>query len=145
MRILLVEDNPIEALALKRMIEEQSPSAEVVIVDTLAKMEAKAHEDFDIALVDLNLPDAGPQEMVAALQDCDLPVAVITGHGYPDLAGDVGDKLGIPVMIKPSSRPDMESIARNVIGLARYRQRQERELEELRSLKIFKAVDGKGK
>lgn len=144
LRILLVEDNPVEALTLKRIIEEQSPNACVEIVDTLAKMTALAREDFDIALVDLNLPDADPREMIQALKNFDLPVAVITGHGYPELAEEVGETLGLPVMIKPSSRLDIESIARNVIGLASFRQHQERELQELRALKIFKAVDGKG-
>lgn len=142
MRILIVEDNPIEALTLRRSIEEQSPGATVAIVDTLEKMRAAQSADYDIALVDLHLPDADANDMIAALEDCDLPVAVITGHGYPEIAERVGEKLGLPVMIKPSSRLDIESIAKNVIGLAKFRRAQERELEELRALKIFNALDG---
>lgn len=140
-RILLVEDNPVEARLFKKIIEDQNKEAVVTIVDTLEKMEhaKRGGGEYDIALVDLNLPDADPQMVIDSLEDFELPCAVITGHGYPDIAGQVGRKLGLPIMIKPSSRLDIESVARNVIGLAEYRAQQERELEELRALKIFKA------
>lgn len=140
-RILIVEDNPIEARLLKAMIEGQSGEAFVTIIETLEKMTAAKHGEFDIALVDLNLPDADPQQVIDALEHFDIPVAVITGHGYPDIAGQVGRKLGLPIMIKPSSRLDIESIARNVIGLAEYREQQERELQELRQLRIFNSPE----
>lgn len=152
MKILLVEDNPIEAHALQSLIKEQGDVVSVDVVGTLEELQNSVSAGYDVALVDLNLPDATAEEMIEALRTIELPTMVITGTGHPEVCGQVGRKLGVSVMMKPTSRMDMESIARNVIGVAEFREEREREfakqaeeLAELRKLKIFEAVKSEDK
>lgn len=130
-RILLVEDNPLDALLLRRLIEDQGGS--VVVCDTAAKLAKIDLGQFDFALLDLSLPDSDSDQTLKVVSGLPIPRAVLTSHGYPEMAYTAG-RLGVPVLIKPSSHLDMATIARNVIGMAEAAREREEELAELRTI-----------
>ena len=89
-RLLLVEDNPVDALCLKQTLEE-SKGANFAIsrVETLAEGKARLEqEDFDVLVLDLGLPDSQGLETFAAFRDCApaTPIVVLSGLEDEDLA-----------------------------------------------------------
>lgn len=68
-RFLVLEDHPIVQLGLRQLIAGRWPDARVDIVSTLGEAQSRAAtEDYDIALVDLNLPDAVGLDSVTVLK-----------------------------------------------------------------------------
>jgi PAS domain S-box-containing protein len=90
MKILYVEDNPRDAELLKRALNEQDPKMQVDIAVTLKQAEAKLQEayNYDLALVDLQLPDGSGFDLLKEIRKQELPLAVIilTGHGDEEAA-----------------------------------------------------------
>lgn len=82
-RLLLVEDNPAQARLIRDQLGEADPTGfEVTHAPTLAGALAAARSDrFDVALLDLGLPDSEPAGTLAAFQAGapGLPVVVLTG------------------------------------------------------------------
>jgi two-component system OmpR family sensor kinase len=83
-RILLVEDNPGDALLLKEALREfnHTPPFELIHVERLlAGIERANQEKFVAVLLDLSLPDANGVETVTRMQrEAEaLPIVVLTG------------------------------------------------------------------
>jgi len=83
MRLLLLEDNPTDALLVEVALEEMPGASPILThVETLAQAAgALEGERFDVALVDLNVPDGqglGNFERLQALAP-QMPVIVLTG------------------------------------------------------------------
>jgi two-component system, OmpR family, sensor kinase len=83
-RILLVEDNPGDALLLKEALREfnHTPPFELIHVERLlAGIERAKQEKFVAVLLDLSLPDANGVETVTRMQrEAEaLPIVVLTG------------------------------------------------------------------
>jgi signal transduction histidine kinase/DNA-binding response OmpR family regulator len=81
-RILLVEDNPGDARLIKEVLSETRLDWHLVHVDRLERaFEALKHEELDVVLLDLTLPDAQGVDTVRRLQEVasSLPVVVLTG------------------------------------------------------------------
>ena len=81
MRVLLLEDDPVDALALQR---ELGARYEIRTVSTLAEgLHALSHPGWqpDVVVTDLNLPDSEGARTLASLQAaaCDMPIIVSTG------------------------------------------------------------------
>ncbi len=83
LRVLLVEDNPTDALMVEVALEEMSAPAPVLthvelLCDAKSALET---EEFDVVFIDLNLPDGeglGNFEQLHELSP-DLPMIVLTG------------------------------------------------------------------
>ena len=90
MRLLLLEDNPTDALLVEAALEE-IPGAfpDITHVETLAAAhEALLLDSFDVALVDLSVPDGqglGNFEQVQGWAP-QMPVIVLTGLSSDDIA-----------------------------------------------------------
>lgn len=89
LRVLVIEDNEIDAMFVRRLLESnlqirfQMEHAEC-LADALVRLQTT---DYDVALIDLNLPDADGLEsfdQVRAL-DARLPVVVFTGSDDEEL------------------------------------------------------------
>lgn len=82
-RVLLVEDDPDDALLLRDMLADvTSASLELEHVERLADaIERAAGEPFDVVLLDLSLPDSRGLETFAELHRAvpEIPVVVLTG------------------------------------------------------------------
>ncbi len=90
-RVLLVEDNVGDARLLQEMLRENATlSFHLVWADSLAKARAHlTHDKFDVAIVDLSLPDANDLDTVIQTNQLspDLPIIVLTGSA--------GDEKGL--------------------------------------------------
>ena len=89
-RILLIEDNPGDALLIKEQLREFSAEvAEPEIVQTLAEgLYALEKKEFDLVLLDLNLPDSQGMETFEAVYEANKYIAIIvlTGISSSELA-----------------------------------------------------------
>jgi signal transduction histidine kinase/DNA-binding NarL/FixJ family response regulator len=86
-RILLIEDNPGDALLVQSHLEDADASLHTEHVTTMkAAAEILSREPFDALLVDLSLPDTQGLETVRRTQPFGLPVVVMTGYGDEDTA-----------------------------------------------------------
>lgn len=81
MRILLIEDNPGDARLVLEMLKEVPGDFTLEVAERLAAgLKLLASHDFDVALLDLNLPDSNGLETLARLQSKfpHLPIVVKT-------------------------------------------------------------------
>jgi len=89
-RILLVEDNPGDALLLREGLKEtDSAWFEVAHVQRLSQALERLHEgDYDVVLLDLGLPDSHGLETLVQIQAqaSGLPIVVLTGFQDEALA-----------------------------------------------------------
>jgi CheY-like chemotaxis protein len=90
MRVLHVEDSPTDADLTRRLLARQAPEIELdrVSDQTAARMRLQDAADFDLALVDLRLPDGSGLELLAWIREHQLPLAVVmlTGSGDQESA-----------------------------------------------------------
>lgn len=81
-QLLLVEDDPGDALLVESLLSDAAPHMEVVRVDTLRTAEEALPGGLDCILLDLNLPDSigleGLERMRRAAPD--VAIVVLTGH-----------------------------------------------------------------
>ncbi|GAB0058125.1 Sensor histidine kinase RcsC [Candidatus Magnetaquicoccaceae bacterium FCR-1] len=80
--ILLIEDHPAEALLIRELLEESDPFPyRVTLADTLRDgLLALDQHDFDLVLLDLNLPDSQGLDTLHAIRIAQprLPVVILT-------------------------------------------------------------------
>lgn len=68
MKLLLVEDHPIFRIGVRQLLQNRWPDAAIGEAGTLAEALSAVRETcYDVALVDLNLPDSEGLEVVAQL------------------------------------------------------------------------------
>ena len=83
LKVLVVEDNPADARLVREMLAQaEGQSFKVQCAETLVgALEALAHEEFNLALVDLGLPDSQGLATFETIQRHanGLPVVVFTG------------------------------------------------------------------
>nr|NQU92346.1 PAS domain S-box protein [Bacteroidota bacterium] len=90
MRILLLEDNAIDAELTKRSLSGSIPECTIAIAPTLkvAREFVKKGTAFDLALLDINLPDGNGMDLLMEIRKSGLNMAVvmITGSGNEEVA-----------------------------------------------------------
>ncbi len=95
MRVLYVEDDPFDADLTRRELAKSAPQIELDIVTTvreacrrLEDVSEDVAERYDLALIDLKLPDGDGMEVLKAIRERGLPLAVVivTGRGDEDVA-----------------------------------------------------------
>lgn len=80
--ILLIEDDPGDALLIEEMLEQQECKAQIIRVERLADGILFLQQNrCDIVLLDMNLPDSSGLSTVTRLQDvaANTPIIVLTG------------------------------------------------------------------
>lgn len=90
-QVLLVEDNPDDALSISEMLTESGEGQfQLTHVLRLADaLEAIRETEFDVFLVDLVLPDSAGGQTLERIRSVDLPIIVVTGHVRDELALDL--------------------------------------------------------
>ncbi|HMA50499.1 MAG TPA: SpoIIE family protein phosphatase, partial [Magnetospirillaceae bacterium] len=98
LRVLLVEDDPVAARILTRTLQNV-PSSHFAVTHegdlAGARARVRASEPFDVAILDLNLPDSAGISTLGAMlaASSTLPIVVMTGDddpGVADLALEAG-------------------------------------------------------
>ena len=87
-RIIIVEDEPAHAEAIRRAMEAAGTDADIQVVSTLREYREKVAADRpDIALIDLNLPDGQAVEVLASPSESGrFPILVMTSYGNEQTA-----------------------------------------------------------
>jgi two-component system sensor histidine kinase/response regulator len=67
LRILLAEDNPINQTLARRLLEKQGHTV-VVVPNGLAAVQALTEEEFDLVLMDVQMPEMDGWEAAAAIR-----------------------------------------------------------------------------
>jgi len=100
--ILLADDEPAHAEAIRRALEASSLSCRVSVVGTLAEFRAAvARTQPAIAVVDLNLPDGRALELLTApLEDAAFPVLIMTSHGNEHTAVEALKSGALDYLVK---------------------------------------------
>ena len=88
MNILLLEDEPAHAEAIRRALEASDLKAVVHVAGTLREYhEAVAARPPDIALLDMILPDGRALDVLTSLPDaCPFPILLMTSYGNEQMA-----------------------------------------------------------
>jgi two-component system, sensor histidine kinase and response regulator len=85
LRVLLAEDNPVNQLLMVRILEKRGHSV-VVAGDGRAAIEALGAGQFDVALMDVQMPEMDGFQVTAAIRDKErgtgrhLPIIALTAH-----------------------------------------------------------------
>ena len=90
MRVLHVEDDPIDADLTQRLLASRMPDIAIELAPSLAAARERllTPDRYGVALVDLHLPDGSGLELLAWVRERQLPLAVVmlTGAGDPEAA-----------------------------------------------------------
>src|SRR5580704_12071430 len=83
--VLLIEDNPIDALRTMALLRRGAPDMSCRHVSSLAEATPDVLGAVDCVILDLNLPDAQEQEGLKEIlqRATDVPVVVLTGNADP--------------------------------------------------------------
>jgi len=145
-RVLLVEDNDIDAMVAQAAVEKAALGpTEVVRADTLAKgLGCIRAADFDLVLLDLNLPDSQGVETLERMRlATPRPIIVITAEHRPGLDEEALAHGAFEILHKGHLGPDA------IVRLLRLAERQRRtqaslEMSEARLAQLaqFDAVTG---
>ena len=89
-KILLLEDNPLDADLVSRGIQKKWPTIEIIIVSRLADAKKILIKDslIDLAIFDLDLPDGNGLDLLSELRESNyqLPIIILTGSGSEEIA-----------------------------------------------------------
>ena len=84
-RVLLVEDDKLDQIAFKRLLEQEALPYDCKMAECVsAARDILATEKFDIVITDYNLPDGTGLEVLDMVTDA--PVILITGTGDEEIA-----------------------------------------------------------
>jgi signal transduction histidine kinase/DNA-binding NtrC family response regulator len=91
LRVLYLEDNPVDADLTLRELARLAPAMQIEIVTTVAgalERLALACPPYDVVLADLRLPDGSGMDLLSHIRERELPLAVviITGLGDQEAA-----------------------------------------------------------
>jgi len=142
MRILLVENDPDSAAAVKAML--QDVAADCVWAESgMTALSLAQAEEFDLILLDLMLPDIDGYEIVRRLQSADIetPFLILSGlidrdSQFAAMTFGVSDYL-----VKPFSRNELIGRIRSVIDRAGGN--DSLNVDEIPALKNWRHTDGK--
>jgi signal transduction histidine kinase len=83
--VLLVEDEEVDAINVRRLLQSSKAAYQLTIVDCFADAKALwSKQDFNVMLVDLGLPDAEPFEPVRYVRERSAQVAIVVLSGNSD-------------------------------------------------------------
>ena len=97
-RVLVVEDEYFVAILIEEILE----SAGCVVMGPLPRLlealDAVDHEDYDVAVLDVNLAGERIDPVADALSERNVPFLFVTGYGASALPGEYAER---PLLHKP--------------------------------------------
>lgn len=138
LRIVIVEDEPAHAEAIRRAFEEAGMGDDIAVAGTLKEFhESIASSPPDVALMDLNLPDGRAVEVLGLPpEDGPFPILIMTSFGNEQVAVEALKAGALDYVVK--SPEAFVAMPRTVIRVLRewnLLQERKRAEEELRRAK----------
>jgi PAS domain S-box-containing protein len=133
--VLLVEDDPAHATAIRRSLEAPGSDFEVKVVGTLREFRQNSVErPPDIAVLDLNLPDGRATEVLTHPPEAGpFPILVMTSYGNEQVAVEAIKAGALEYVVKsPEAFADMQHTLAHALhewDLLQERKRTEAALE----------------
>lgn len=117
MKILLIEDNSIDAEVFTRAVKQWRKAVEVDVVSFFQDA-ILVCQDYDAVVVDLGLPDAAIYENLDLLNRfSQIPTVVFTGQIDPELSYQIGRRLTGVIFKIPPGECSPEESKRNALLL----------------------------
>lgn len=123
MRALIVDDHPIMRMGIRALLVQRWPAAQIVEAESLAVALAAARgERPDVAITDLNLPDAAGVESVARLRRAlpETPILVLSLHAEAAYASRVLQLGGAGYLTKEHAADELIAAVERVLAGGRY-------------------------
>ena len=139
MKILYLEDNAADADLAVRALARGAPGATVEVVSSLAAARRRLEDaqDFDLVLADLGLPDGSGLEILSAIRDAALPLAVVILTGSGDQEAAIGALKGGADDYLTKHGDYLERLPRTLVAaLARFRSGEASRARPLRVLYV---------
>lgn len=103
-KVLIVDDSQ---TILARLTDGVCKTLKYEVVQAMnyeeTKIRLSKHDDIDIALLDLGLPDASGEDIVDLVQKANIPIVVLTGSGNESMKQLIAQKDIIDYVIKDGS------------------------------------------
>jgi CheY-like chemotaxis protein len=97
LQILLVEDEPFISMDLERLIEEAVPAI-VVVKSSVAETRKVLHQDFDFAILDVDVTNGKTYPIAESLGERNIPFVFVSGALQDHLPESLRD---VPFIAKP--------------------------------------------
>ena len=94
LRVLVIEDETLIGILLEDMISELGASFVGPFTSLAAALEAAHRDDFDVALIDMNLGGERADEVARLLARRSIPFALVSGD--PGMALELGQTDTLP-------------------------------------------------
>lgn len=107
-RILIVEDSPLIAMDLAQMLADENLPGAVIAASLAEARAALADGAFDIALLDVTLPDGRADALLGELGGA--RVAIVSAYGPDELSGYFS---GLPHLSKPVRQDLLSAFVRD--------------------------------
>jgi CheY-like chemotaxis protein len=118
LRVLLVDDEPLVARAVARVLREHEVDVETSAAGALARLRAGVR--YDAVVCDLMMPDATGMELHARVAEADAGAAArfvfLTGGAFTDGACEFVATTSAPVLEKPLDAATLKDAVRAVSG-----------------------------
>jgi excisionase family DNA binding protein len=116
--ILVIDDDPFIQSLIKETLEEQGHT--VITVGTGTEgIEAIKHQEFDLVLLDLKMPDINGDEILKQVKYArpKLPVTIITGYPGSEMMERALKQSPFGVMNKPFDASDISAVVNNFLHI----------------------------
>src|SRR5919109_960323 len=137
LRILLVDDDTFDRLAVRRCLQQSSVSAKVDEAASAAEtLERLGASGYDCLLLDYYLPDVQGLALLQAIRAAvpDMPVVIFTGRGDEELAAELMKAGAVDYLPKASLTSErLATSLRHAMELARSAAAQRRAEDKLRT------------
>jgi response regulator NasT len=109
MRILIAEDEPLEAEALRKRVEALGHTVVDVVYDGARAVAQAGQLRPDLVFLDLRMPKLdGLAAAEKILAERPVPLIVLTGQGDPGLTARLGRAGVMACLVKPVDRKELE-------------------------------------
>ena len=131
--VLIVDDDEALSENLAEIVQELGVEA-VIVPDKKSALAAATERDFDVALIDVRLPDGDGLSLLDPLRarSPHLQAVMVTGNASVEGAMAAVRRAAFAYVLKPVSPPDLLDTTRRALdqaALYRERERLRRELE----------------
>lgn len=117
MKVLIVDDEKLALSRLKRLLNEEGISNIVECSNAIEALKALAKEKFDVAFLDISMPNMSGLELANEIVEINPNTFVIFQTAYEEHALEAFQSGGIDYLLKPISN---ESIKKSLEKIEKY-------------------------